>query len=157
MKKKKLTFDEIPSTLVNIMDRLAAIEKLLKAPKVPQAASVKVKKEVAAQPGTISADMACKLIGKAKITLYNLAKKGKIPARKDGRNWVFVEAELLEWLRKRKPSRKPGRKPKAAKIVEKPADVVVEKKKRGRPKKDALVVAPPLKLRTGRRPRIVKK
>ena len=195
MKKKKITFDEIPSTLVDIMDRLAVIEGLLKGQKEPKASKLpkapkghrKPKavsvKEKAGSPGTMSADMACKLIGKAKITLYNLAKNGKIPAKKEGRNWVFTEAELLEWLRKGKPARKQmvgrgrkqkqpavvvesaepglakrrGRKPKAIKVASPPVEVIVEKKRRGRPKKNVEVVPEPIKRRVGRRPRIIKK
>jgi len=164
MKKKKITFDEIPSTLVEIMDRLAAIEKLLKDPKAPKMPkmppvpeAVSVKEKVAAQPGTISAEMASKLIGKAKITLYNLAKKGKVPARKLGRNWVFVEAELLEWLRKRKPGRKPrvSRKP----IDDKPVDQPVKRRGRkpgvSRKPIDDKPVDQPAK-RRGRKPKMVK-
>ncbi|MCL1974009.1 MAG: helix-turn-helix domain-containing protein [Bacteroidetes bacterium] len=191
MKKKKLTFDEIPSTLVDIMDRLTAIEGLLKGQKEPKAPQtpkaprkpklVPVKEKTAPLSGIMSAEMASKLIGKAKITLYNLAKKGKIPARKEGRNWVFVEAEVLEWLREKKPARKPrvsrksvkekpvpaaqpakrrGRKPKINQEVTvtlPPAVEVVEKKRRGRPKKNVVVAPEPIKRRTGRRPRIVRR
>ena len=184
MKKKKLTFDEIPSALVDIMDRLSTIEELIKGQKAPQQPkaskaprkpkSTPVKEKSALPSGTLSADMASKLIGKAKITLYNLAKKGKIPARKEGRNWVFLEAELLAWLRDKTPTRKQrvirkqevqpsnrrGRKSREAKeiaIIETPVKVVVEKKRRGRPKKNIVVASEPIKRRTGRRPRIIKK
>ncbi|HCJ66946.1 MAG TPA: hypothetical protein DHV62_06370 [Elusimicrobia bacterium] len=33
-----------------------------------------------------------------KKTLSNLAKEGKIPARKIGREWRFVKSVLLDWL-----------------------------------------------------------
>ena len=191
MKKKKLTFDEIPSALVDIMDRLTTIEGLLKGQRAPKAQkapkapkkprAVPVKEKTTRQVETLSADMASKLIGKAKITLYNLAKRGEIPARKEGRNWVFVEAELLKWLQERKPARKQrisrksikeqpdvvaqpvkrrGRKPKVVDVAatdQAPVEVVAVRKKRGRPSKKIVATLEPIKRRMGRRPRIVKK
>ena len=147
--KKRITFDEIPATLVAIMDRLTAIERVLKGqkkePKVLKAKKVQKVKESPKAPevvespsGILTAAAACKLIGKAKLTLYHLAKKGKIPARKEGRNWVFVEAELQEWLKKRKSGRK---KPTRKYAKTKSKDVVKVKKQRGRPKKEQPVVA----------------
>ena len=34
----------------------------------------------------------------SKSTLYNLARKGEIPARRVGRSWRFVKLHLLRWL-----------------------------------------------------------
>lgn len=34
-----------------------------------------------------------------KSTLYDLARKGKVPAHKMGRVWRFDEEELDQWLR----------------------------------------------------------
>jgi excisionase family DNA binding protein len=33
--------------------------------------------------------------------LHRLAREGLIPATKVGRGWVFVEADVVEWLRAR--------------------------------------------------------
>lgn len=34
----------------------------------------------------------------SKSTLYNLARTGKVPARRVGRSWRFVRLNLLKWL-----------------------------------------------------------
>lgn len=34
----------------------------------------------------------------SKSTLYNLARKGKVPARRVGRSWRFVKLHLIRWL-----------------------------------------------------------
>ena len=41
---------------------------------------------------------ASELLKLSKSTLYNLARKGKIPARRVGRSWRFVKLSLLRWL-----------------------------------------------------------
>ena len=33
-----------------------------------------------------------------KTTLYRLARDGKVPARKIGREWRFVKSQLIEWI-----------------------------------------------------------
>lgn len=35
----------------------------------------------------------------SKTHLHRLARSGEIPACKVGRGWVFVEADVVEWLR----------------------------------------------------------
>ena len=43
-------------------------------------------------------DDACRLLGKAKQTVYALACRGEIPNYKQGRTVYFFEDELLEWI-----------------------------------------------------------
>ena len=43
-------------------------------------------------------DDACRLLGKAKHTVYALACRGEIPNYKQGRTVYFFEDELLEWI-----------------------------------------------------------
>ena len=33
------------------------------------------------------------------VTLSTMAKAGKIPAAKPGKEWVFIDVDLVEWLR----------------------------------------------------------
>jgi len=121
MRKRKITFDQIPSALVEIMERLTAIESTLKAQKAAPA------KQSASQDGTINADAASKLIGRTKVTLYNLAKSGMIPARKQGKSWIFVESEIQEWLQKPRVRKK--------RAQNQPAAATGTGKRRGRKKK----------------------
>jgi excisionase family DNA binding protein len=34
-----------------------------------------------------------------RITLYRMAKHGEVPAAKPGKEWVFIDVDLVEWLR----------------------------------------------------------
>lgn len=36
-------------------------------------------------------------------TLYSLARRGHVPARKIGREWRFVSSALVDWLLARRP------------------------------------------------------
>ena len=38
-----------------------------------------------------------------KTTLYRLARAGKVPARKIGREWQFVKSQLIEWIKGKGP------------------------------------------------------
>lgn len=38
-------------------------------------------------------------------TIYNLARKKKIPARKIGREWRFLKSEIIEWMKEKCPKR----------------------------------------------------
>ena len=134
MRKRKITFDHIPSVLVEILDRLSTIEGTLKGQKgvAKREVAADDQDEIGGQDGIIEADAASKLIGRTKITLYNLAKSGKIPARKAGKKWLFVESDLQEWLQKPK-----SRKRKAKSQVA--ADASAAPKKRGRKPKNQAV------------------
>ena len=46
----------------------------------------------------LSVEQACEIIGKAKVTVYAMARKGLIPHYKSGRKLYFFEEELLEWI-----------------------------------------------------------
>lgn len=41
---------------------------------------------------------ACKIIGKAKPTVYTLVRKRLIPCYKNGKKLYFFEDELLDWI-----------------------------------------------------------
>ena len=48
---------------------------------------------------TLNAQEAAHLLKLRVVTLYERAKAGKIPGVKVGRAWVFVEADLIQYLR----------------------------------------------------------
>lgn len=55
-------------------------------------------KKLLTLPEILNLDEASLFLRVGKKTLSNLAKKGKIPARKIGREWRFVKSILLNWL-----------------------------------------------------------
>ncbi len=53
-------------------------------------------------------DEACKILGKAKPTVYTLSRLGVIPSCRQGRKVYFYEDELLEYIQFRKSYYSPG-------------------------------------------------
>jgi len=47
----------------------------------------------------LTLEEAAQYLKMGKSTLYDLARKGNIPAHKTGREWRFDAAELNEWLK----------------------------------------------------------
>jgi len=41
-------------------------------------------------------------LGVARITIYRLTEKGKIPGHKVGGQWRFIKKEIDQWLRRGK-------------------------------------------------------
>lgn len=41
---------------------------------------------------------AAELLGVATATVYKLAREGKLPATKVGREWRFARARLIDWV-----------------------------------------------------------
>ena len=48
---------------------------------------------------TLNATACAALLNCSKSKLFALARSGEIPACKIGRGYVFVEADIIEWLR----------------------------------------------------------
>ncbi|PPC90948.1 MAG: hypothetical protein CTY35_14000 [Methylotenera sp.] len=48
---------------------------------------------------TIGIKEAAELLMVHPVTLYRMAERGEVPAVKPGKRWVFVDIDLIEWLR----------------------------------------------------------
>lgn len=98
MLQEVLTFDELPgavSSLVNLVRDLTNEVRELRA----QLTSERNNRKSATQ--FIGMVEACDILGKARATVYNLARDGKIPAYKipGEKAWRFIESELVEHVR----------------------------------------------------------
>lgn len=63
---------------------------------------------------TLDSPSAAKLLNCSTAHLHRLARSGVIPGAKVGRGWVFIEQDLLDWLRqqtKPKPAPRPVGRP----------------------------------------------
>lgn len=49
---------------------------------------------------TLNIDEACQLLHTHKSTLYQKIASGEIPAARIGRSWIFVELDLVDYIRK---------------------------------------------------------
>jgi len=54
---------------------------------------------------TLSVDEAAELLHVHRVTLLEKARRGEIPGGKIGRRWVFIDVDLLEYLRSQYPRR----------------------------------------------------
>ena len=85
----EITFDKLPQAVGYLTEQVERIHKIMAALQ-PQTAIDKHR--------IIEIDEACKIIRKAKPTIYTLARKGLIPAYKRGKKLYFYEDELLQWI-----------------------------------------------------------
>ena len=101
MYNNTITFDELPgavSSLVNLVRELADEVRELRA----QLTSERDKQK--SNTKFISLAEACEILGKAKSTVYRLAKEGLVPAYKvpGEKEWRFIESELVEHVKENK-------------------------------------------------------
>lgn len=55
----------------------------------------------------LTVEEASKFLKIGKKTLYNLASRGLVPARKIGREWRFIRSLLFDWVSQLEKSQKP--------------------------------------------------
>lgn len=95
MYNNTITFDELPgavSSLVNLVRELADEVRELRAQLTSERGKPKSNTKF------IGLAEACEILGKAKSTVYRLAKEGLVPAYKvpGEKEWRFIESELVE-------------------------------------------------------------
>ncbi|KAA6331952.1 hypothetical protein EZS27_019499 [termite gut metagenome] len=92
MNANEITFDSLLQAVAYLVDEVAAIKLLVENHQTPP-----LVKRV-----PIGIDDACRIIGKAKPTLYALVRNRLLPCYKNGKKLYFFEDELLEWIAKGK-------------------------------------------------------
>ncbi len=94
MEANEISFENLPKAVAHLVSELAEIKSLVEkgqqTPIVPQ-------KRV-----PIGIEDACRIIGKAKPTVYALVRKRLLPCYKNGKKLYFFEDELLECIAKGK-------------------------------------------------------
>ena len=95
MYNNTITFDELPgavSSLVNLVRELTDEVRELRAQLTSERGNQKSNTKF------IGLAEACEILGKAKSTVYRLAKEGLVPAYKvpGEKEWRFIESELVE-------------------------------------------------------------
>lgn len=98
MLKDTFTFDELPgavSSLANLVRDLANEVRELRAQLTSE------RNNIGSTSGFIGLDEACKILGKARSTVYNLARESKIPAYKvpGEKAWRFIKDELINHVK----------------------------------------------------------
>ncbi|MFC6269432.1 helix-turn-helix domain-containing protein [Frigoriflavimonas asaccharolytica] len=89
MEANEISFENLPKAVAHLVSEIAKIKFLVErkeAVKIPQ-------KRI-----PIDIVEACRIIGKAKPTVYTLVRKRLIPCYKNGKKLYFFEDELLDWI-----------------------------------------------------------
>jgi len=89
MDVNEISFENLPKALAHLVTEVAELKVLVEKGQTP----VENQKRV-----PIGIDQACKIIKKAKPTVYTLVRKRMIPCYKNGKQLYFFEDELLEWI-----------------------------------------------------------
>jgi predicted DNA-binding transcriptional regulator AlpA len=92
MNANEIPFDSLPQAVAYLVDEVAAIKLLVENRQTPPP-----EKRI-----PIGIDDACRIIGKAKPTVYALVRNRLLPCYKNGKKLYFFEEELLDWISKRK-------------------------------------------------------
>ena len=93
MNADEISFENLPKAVAHLVSEVAEIRSLVE------------KKQAVDVPGKripIGIDETCRLIGKAKPTVYTLVRKRLHPCYKIGKKLYFFEDELLDWISKGK-------------------------------------------------------
>ncbi|EGK00151.1 helix-turn-helix domain-containing protein [Dysgonomonas gadei] len=87
-----LTFEKLPEAIAYLIKTVDELKTLL----------VKTEPQNIEKRMPIGIDEACRIIQKAKSTIYSLTRKGLIPCYKKGKKLFFFEDELINWIQKGK-------------------------------------------------------
>lgn len=85
---REITFETLPQAVTFLIAEVEKLRNLLEQSHHP----------VTTKRLPINIDDACKLVMKAKPTIYALVRQGLIPCYKSGQKLYFYEDELLEWI-----------------------------------------------------------
>ena len=111
MVQNEITFENLPKAVAHLVSEIAEIKYLVCKGQKPIIPPKRI---------PIGIDDACKLIGKAKPTVYTLVRKRLLPCYKNGKHLYFFEDELLAWI-------EGGKKKTVAEINEKAKAFISEK------------------------------
>ena len=93
MNVNEISFENLPKAVAHLVSEVEELKLLVEKGQtiiLPQ-------KRV-----PIGIEEACRIIGKAKPTVYALVRKRMLPCYKNGKKLYFFEEELLEWITKGK-------------------------------------------------------
>ena len=93
MEVNEISFENLPKAVAHLVSERAEVKSLVEKGQV----SIVPQKRI-----PIDIEEACRIIGKAKPTVYALVRKRMIPCYKNGKKLYFFEEELLEWITKGK-------------------------------------------------------
>ena len=91
MEVNEISFENLPKAVAHLVSEIAEIKFLVERKEILPIHQKKIPIDIVE---------ACRIIGKAKPTVYTLVRKRLIPCYKNGKKLYFFEDELLEWISK---------------------------------------------------------
>jgi len=88
MTNNEITFDNLPEAVGYLVKEIGEIKQYIS----------QQRKSPQNKESPIGIEEACKVIGKARSTIYTLVQKRIIPCYKIGKKLYFYEDELLNWI-----------------------------------------------------------
>ena len=88
MQKETVTFDKLPEAVDYLTEQVIELKRMVSELQPPTS-----DKHV-----LVEIEDACRIIRKAKPTIYTLVRIGLLPAYKKGKKLYFYEDELLSWI-----------------------------------------------------------
>jgi excisionase family DNA binding protein len=88
MKNNVISFDNLPEAVGYLIKEISEMKEFISQQRNPSQG----------KRLPVGIDDACKIIGKAKPTVYSLVQKRLIPCYKVGKKLYFYEDELLDWI-----------------------------------------------------------
>ena len=93
--KKRIGFDDMPNVMADLVEQVRLLTD-----RVTEIGQTAISTNVETSSGRIiySTDQVCKLLHKTRGTIYRMVGRGELPGYKSGKNLVFFEDEIMDWL-----------------------------------------------------------
>jgi excisionase family DNA binding protein len=114
MNVNEISFENLPKAVAHLVNEVEKLKLLVEKGQT----SILPQKRI-----PIGIEEACRVIGKAKPTIYALVRKRMLPCYKNGKKLYFFEDELLKWITS-------GKK-KTLKEIENEAEIEFKKRSKG--------------------------
>ena len=89
MNVNEISFENLPKAVAHLVSEVEELKLLVEKGQTPVLPQKRI---------PIGIEEACRIIGKAKPTVYTLVRKRMLPCYKNGKKLYFFEDELLDWI-----------------------------------------------------------
>ena len=92
MKKSKITFDEMPQLMASLITEVRSLRRTVDLLSTASLSDGEPRRRV------LSTDEVCGLLGRTRVSIYRMIRRGELAAYKKGKNLFFFEDEILSGL-----------------------------------------------------------
>ncbi|MCW0482371.1 helix-turn-helix domain-containing protein [Gaoshiqia sediminis] len=89
MNANEISFENLPKAVGHLLSEIAELKLMVSKGQPPVTTPKRT---------PLGIEDACRIIGKAKPTVYTLVRKRLLPCYKNGKKLYFFEDELLDWI-----------------------------------------------------------